>query len=117
MSSTLNPFLIRPSPPIHPSPPQQTGLGYEYETALAVSPLQRVLTYARGEAVLTGVPAWGWRLCEEWLVPFAEGLGYKAFYPEYSTRGGGSGDGGGGGGKDAAKELLHEGHGGGSSSF
>jgi hypothetical protein len=42
-----------------------------------VSPLQKVLTYYRGGAVLTGMPQWVWRLCEEWLVPLAEGLGYK----------------------------------------
>ncbi|GBF93193.1 hypothetical protein Rsub_05925 [Raphidocelis subcapitata] len=66
------------------------GLGHDYETALAVSPLQKVLTYHRGGAVLTGMPQWLWRLCEEWLVPLAEGFGYKAFYPEYSTRAAGT---------------------------
>ena len=58
-------------------PSSLTGLGYEYETALAVSPLQKLLTYARGEAVLTAAPAWAWRAVEDWLVPLAEGLGYK----------------------------------------
>lgn len=65
----------------HPHPPKHThappGLGYDYETALAVSPLQRLLCYARAGAVLTGLPPWAWRLGEEWLVPLAEGLGYK----------------------------------------
>lgn len=53
------------------------GLGHEYETVLAISPLQKLLTYARGEVVLTGLPNWAWRAVEEWLVPLAEGLGYK----------------------------------------
>ena len=66
----LSPHTSQP-----PLPPK--GLGYEYETALAVSPLQKLLTYARGEAVLTAAPAWAWRAVEDWLVPLAEGLGYK----------------------------------------
>jgi hypothetical protein len=53
------------------------GLGHEYETALAVSPVQKLLTYARGETVLTGMPAWAWRAVEDWVVPLAEGIGYK----------------------------------------
>jgi len=61
---------------MHNSP--TPGLGHDYETVLAVSPLQKLLTYYRGEAVLTSVPQWGWRLMEDWLVPLAEGLGYKA---------------------------------------
>ncbi|KAI8470608.1 MAG: hypothetical protein J3K34DRAFT_251797 [Monoraphidium minutum] len=62
------------------------GLGHEYETVLAVSPLQKLLTYSRAEVMLTSVPPALWRAMEEWLVPLAEGLGYKAFYPQYSTR-------------------------------
>jgi hypothetical protein len=59
------------------------GLGHEYDTALAVGPLQKLLTYSRGEVVLTSPPAWAWRLVEEWLVPLAEGLGYKASAPPH----------------------------------
>lgn len=48
---------------------------------LAISPMQKLLTYYRGEVVLTGVPAWAWKAMEDWLVPLAEGLGYKVrFY-------------------------------------
>jgi hypothetical protein len=84
----------------HQTQQYKKGLGYEYETARAVSPLQSLLTYYRCGAVLAGWPRWAWALAVEWLVPLAEGLGYRATYPKvYSTR---PLEGGGAGAQDAA---------------
>ena len=66
------------------------GLGHEYETVLAISPLQKLLTYARAEVVLTALPNWAWRAVEDWLVPLAEGLGYKVGARAPALRGWGS---------------------------
>eukprot|EP00877_Chromochloris_zofingiensis_P009577 jgi/Chrzof1/4873/Cz15g02130.t1 len=62
------------------------GLGYDYESVLAVSPLQQLITYYRAEVVLISMSSWAWELVGNILVPFGEGLGYKAFYPEYTSQ-------------------------------
>eukprot|EP00775_Hariotina_reticulata_P004076 gene4076-4323_t len=63
-----------------------SGLGYDYDSILAVSPLQKWLTMSRAEVVLTDIPPATWNFITSTVVPFAEKLGYKAFYPEYKTR-------------------------------
>lgn len=62
------------------------GLGHDYESVLAVSPIQKWMTLGAGEVVLSELAPAGWDLIQQWLVPMARKLGYKPFYPEYSTK-------------------------------
>lgn len=61
------------------------GLGYDYESVLAVSPVQKWMTLGEGEVVLSEVSPGAWNFIQSYLVPLAKKLGYKAFYPEYRT--------------------------------
>lgn len=62
------------------------GLAHDYESVLAVSPIQKWMTLGAGEVVLSELAPAGWDLIQQWLVPMARKLGYKPFYPEYSTK-------------------------------
>lgn len=62
------------------------GLGHDYESVLAVSPIQRWMTWGAGEMVPSELAPVGWDLIQQWLVPVARKLGYKPFYPEYQTK-------------------------------
>lgn len=62
------------------------GLGYDYESSLAVSPVQRWLTLSTAEVVLTDIEPATWRFMQSFLIPMAAKLGYKPFYPEYRTK-------------------------------
>jgi hypothetical protein len=62
------------------------GLGYDYESPLAVSPLQKWLTLGYAEAVPTDIPPATWNFIQVWLLPFAQKMGYKPFYPQYKTK-------------------------------
>jgi hypothetical protein len=54
-----------------------SGLGYDYDSPLAVSPLQKWLTMSRAEVVLTDIPPATWNFITSTVVPFAGKLGYK----------------------------------------
>jgi hypothetical protein len=62
------------------------GLGHDYESVLAVSPVQKWMTLGAGEMALSEIAPLGWELIQEWLVPMARKLGYKPFYSEYRTK-------------------------------
>lgn len=62
------------------------GLGYDYESPLAVSPLQKWLTLGYAEVVPTDIPPATWNFIQSWLLPFAQKIGYKPFYPQYKTK-------------------------------
>jgi hypothetical protein len=61
-------------------------LGYDYESRLAVSPLQKWLTLGYAEVVPTDIPPATWNFIQSWLLPFAQKMGYKPFYPQYKTK-------------------------------
>jgi hypothetical protein len=61
-------------------------LGYDYESPLAVSPLQKWLTLGYAEVVPTDIPPATWNFIQSWLLPFAQKMGYKPFYPQYKTK-------------------------------
>jgi hypothetical protein len=62
------------------------GLGHDYESVLAVSPVQKWMTLGAGEMALSEIAPLGWELMQQWLVPMARKLGYKPFYSEYRTK-------------------------------
>ena len=62
------------------------GLGHDYESVLAVSPIQKWMTLAHAEVVLSELSPAAWGLIQDLLVPMAKKLGYKPFYPEYRTK-------------------------------
>jgi hypothetical protein len=62
------------------------GLGYDYESPLAVSPMQKWLTLAYAEVVPTDIPPATWNFIQGWLLPFAQKMGFKPFYPQYKTK-------------------------------
>jgi hypothetical protein len=62
------------------------GLGYDYESPLAVSPLQKWLTLGYAEVVPTDIPPATWNFIQAWMLPFAQKIGYKPFYPQYKTK-------------------------------
>lgn len=92
-----------------PPPPPPPGLGYDYESPLAVSPLQRLLTLARGETVLSDMPPATWDAVTSYVLPLVEGLGYKPFYSQYTTRREYAPDGAAWAGPPAAGSSLHGG--------
>lgn len=51
-----------------------------------MSPIQKWMTLGAAEVGLSEVPPAVWDLIQQWLVPMARKLGYKAFYPEYRTQ-------------------------------
>ncbi len=53
------------------------GLGFDYGSAAAVSPLQMLVSLSRGGVVAADMPPWAWSLVERVVVPFAELIGYK----------------------------------------
>lgn len=62
------------------------GLGYDYESPLAVSPIQKWLTLNTAEVVLTDIQPATWNFIQDVLVLMAKKIGYKPFYPEYRTK-------------------------------
>lgn len=59
------------------------GLGHDYGSLDKVPPLQMLLTFAEGGVDLA-LPAPARLLIRLLAVPFARGVGYRAFYPEYT---------------------------------
>lgn len=62
------------------------GLGHDYESPLAVSPIQKWLTLGKAEVVLTDIQPATWNFIQDVLVPMAGKMGYKPFYPQYRTK-------------------------------
>ncbi|KAF8072688.1 protein phosphatase 2C [Scenedesmus sp. PABB004] len=88
------------------------GLGYDYESPLAVSPVQRWMTLGRAEVVLSDMPPATWEFVQGVIVPAAAKMGYRPFYAAYTTRRewprGGGGGGGAGGGEEREEDWEEE---------